>query len=146
MRRSWRFQPWGIVPGTRSGAGRARGRGGASEAAVLGPGLAARLGQDREALREADAGVQRAACSGVSGPGQPHRVLALDAEARMEHALGPVAVVGEQEQPLGVLVQAPDRVQPRTPGEPVGMSSRTVVAACRSRVVEVTPAGLWSAT
>ena len=43
----------------------------------------------------------------------PDRVFALDAVTGMEHALGPVAVVGEQEQPLGFPIQPAHRIQPR---------------------------------
>ena len=64
----------------------------------------------------------------------------------MEDALGPAAVVGQDEQALGVLVEAPDRVQPRTLGDErrrdeVEHGPRRRAGRC---VVEVTPAGLWS--
>ena len=57
------------------------------------------------------------ACSRVSGRARRDRVLALDAVARMEDVLGPVAVVGEEDQALGVLVEAADRVEARAAGE-----------------------------
>ncbi len=44
---------------------------------------------------------------------EPHGVLALDAVARMEHALGPVAVVGEQQQALGIAIESAHRIEPR---------------------------------
>ena len=53
-------------------------------------------------------------CSRVESRPQRERVLALDAIARVEESFGPRAVVGQDEQSLGVLVEAPDRVQPRT--------------------------------
>ena len=55
-----------------------------------------------------------------SGAASADRVLALDAVARMEHAVGPVAVVGQQQQPLRVLVEPADRVEPRAVGHERG--------------------------
>ena len=49
----------------------------------------------------------------VERPRQADRVLALDAVARMEDALGPVAVVGQEQEALGVLVEPADRVEAR---------------------------------
>ena len=51
---------------------------------------------------------------------QADRVLALDAVARMEHPVGPRAVVGQDEQALGVLVEPADRVEPAALGEQRG--------------------------
>ena len=56
----------------------------------------------------------------ASGAVQRDRVLALDAESRMEDALRPVAVVREQEQALRVQVEAADRVEPRPVGREGG--------------------------
>ena len=84
-----------------------------------------------------------ASWSRVERRGDPDRVLALDAVARMEHPLRPRPVVGKHQQPLGVLVQPPDRVEARAlrderRRDEVDDGRR----ACRSRVVDVTPAGL----
>ena len=56
------------------------------------------------------------------------------------------AVVGEQEHALGVLVEAADRVEPRAVGHERGRARGRAPSwsAWRSRVVEVTPAGLCS--
>jgi hypothetical protein len=54
---------------------------------------------------------------GVQGPlvdrrvGHPHPVGLVDLEARVGQAVGERAVVGEQDEPAGVDVQAPDGVQ-----------------------------------
>ena len=44
------------------------------------------------------------------------RVLALDAEPRVEHPLGPAAVVRQDQQALAVLVEPADRVEARAVG------------------------------
>ena len=77
---------------------------------------------------------------------QPDRVLALDAVARMEDAIGPRAVVGEDEEALGILVEPADRVEPGALGDAArsGSGRGRSSTAWRSRTVDVTPAGLWS--
>ena len=74
----------------------------------------AQAGQLGEALVERDPRAQGLDLAGVEPLPQPERVLTLDAEARMEDPLGPVAVVGQQEHPLGVLVEPADRIEPGT--------------------------------
>ena len=77
-------------------------------------------------------------CSEVSGAAESDRVLALDAVARMEDPVGPAAVVGQDEQALGVLVEAADRVEPRAFGDERGREQlehgpRGVTVADRGR-------------
>ena len=55
-----------------------------------------------------------------SGARSAERVLALDAVARVEDAVGPAAVVGQHEQALGVLVEPADRIQPGAVGDERG--------------------------
>ena len=116
------------------------------EAAVLGR-ASGRAGRARVAMPSASSTprLERLAPGRGSAAREPDGVLALDAVARMEHVLGPVAVVGEQDQALGVLVEPADRVQPRAAGRAPAGRGRRRSRACRSRAVDVTPAGLWSA-
>ncbi len=65
----------------------------------------------RDPLVELDPGAKPIHLLAVEGHRQGEGVLALHAVARMQHPLGPVAIVGEQEHALGVLVQASDRVE-----------------------------------
>ena len=58
-------------------------------------------------------------------------VLLLDAEARMGQPVREIAVVGEQQQSLGVLVEAPDREDPRLEGHEVRDAATTVRIAGR---------------
>ena len=64
-------------------------------------------------------------------------------EARVRQPVGELAVVGEQDQPAAVGVQAPDRVQAQ-PAR-AGTSSTTVGRPWVSCAVETTPTGLFSA-
>ena len=143
MRRSWRRQPWASVTryqvrpsGPRSVAPRSL--------AVSGARGVAQADQASETLVEL--GCQRAGLDLRCGQGtrQADRVLALDAEARMAQALAPVAVVGEQDEALGVAVEAADREE--AAGSPAQVrrarAGRPSRSACRSLTVEVTPIGL----
>ena len=106
-----------------------------------------RRAERRQALVERDPGAAAPRpARRSSGVAEPERVLALDAVARMQDPLGPAAVVGQQEQALGVLVEAPDRVEPGAVGHERGRARgrgrscrRGGRASSRSR-----PAGLWS--
>ena len=81
----------------------------------------------REPLVEPDPGPERRRWAALERLGEADGVLALDPEARMEDPLGPVAVVGEQDQPLGVAVEPADRVEPAGAApERGGTRSRTV--------------------
>ena len=56
-------------------------------------------------------------------------ILLLDAEARMGEAVGELAVVGEQQQPLGVGVEPADREHPRLGGHE--LDHRRPAVRCR---------------
>ena len=77
----------------------------------------AQAGELGEPLVELDPGAERVDLWRVERGARRDRVLALDAEARVEHALRPRAVVREQEHPLGVLVEPAHRVEPRALGD-----------------------------
>ena len=101
IRRTWRLRPSWIVmrstPGTGLGdAGRGR-RSVVQLDALAQP--ADRSGTDRTAVRR-DGG----------------EVLLLDTVARVGEPVGQLAVVGQQQQPFGVDVEAPDREDPRLGG------------------------------
>ena len=117
IRRSWRFQPWWIVTRTHVV------RGSTAGSSISASSRSSVWVWPRRPVTVATPSVSStpassaSACSRVSGRARADRVLALDLVARVEHVLGPVAVVGEQDQALGVLVQAPDRVQARAADE-----------------------------
>ena len=141
IRRSWRFQPW--VRTARYQASRRGAVGGARRAAAPRPRSSGAARELRLPSSSSIPGAGRRPARARAAP-QPERVFALDAVARMEDALGPAAVVGQDQQALGVLVEPPDRVQPRAVGDERGRDEvEDGRSACRSRVVEVTPAGLW---
>ena len=48
-------------------------------------------------------------CSGGEQPHHAHRVFALDLVARMHHLVGELAGIREEQQPLGVEIEATDR-------------------------------------
>ena len=111
MRRSCRFQPWRRVPryhvnGPGAGwisassrrvsvmvAGRRWPTLAIPSSSVMPPSIAWRW-------------------SGLSGPPETDRVLALDAVARMQDAVGPRPVVRQQQQAFRIEVEAADRVEP----------------------------------
>ena len=113
IRRIWRFQPWVSTARYQTSGARSPvadpGRRGS------GPRRGAQRRPASRALLERDAVLERAALPGIERPGQADRVLALDAVARMEQPLRPVAVVGQQEQTLGVPVEPADRVEAPAP-------------------------------
>ena len=113
MRRIWRFQPWAST--TRYQV-RPRPGGGstwAGEERRLGAGGGPQRDQAGDPLLQRDPGRERRPLAAVERAGDGHGVLALHAVARMEHPLGPRPVVGEQEQPLRVLVEPADGIEPR---------------------------------
>ena len=74
----------------------------------------------RQALVERDPGSQSVGLVVVERRAEPERVLALDAVARVQHPVRPVAVVREQQEALRILVEAADRVEPRAVGHERG--------------------------
>ena len=110
IRRSWRFQPWARVARYQASGG---GSGCMSVGELVGLACVVARKPDSSARPSSSRipAFRAATWSGVERLPQRERVLALDAEPRVEHALGPVAVVGEQEQALRVLVEAADRVE-----------------------------------
>ena len=93
------------------------------------------------AVVELDAVAQAAQPAGRHRPAVDlDEVLLLDAVARVGDAVGQLAVVGEQQQSLGVGVEPPDGEHPRL----AGTSSTTVGRPCVSLAVVTTPAGLLS--
>jgi hypothetical protein len=68
------------------------------------------------------------------------QVLLVHAERRVGEAVGQVAVVGEQQQALGVGVEATDREDPRLVGHHLEHGG----TALGSSAVVTTPAGLFS--
>ena len=109
-------------------------------------GRRAQAGQRRQALVERDPGLERGDLLGRQRRAQADRVLALDAVARMEDPIGP----RRRRWSGPAAPRSPGRAaRPGRAGAPsgtsaVGIMSSTVFEACRSRTVEVTPAGLWS--
>ena len=145
IRRSWRFQPWARIARyqTRSPGG------GAMSSTRRRVSISVVGRRPVSVARPSSSGMpalSAATCSRRQRRAQADRVLALDAVARMEDAIGPRAVVGQDEQALRVLVEPADRVEPRRPraAAPSGSCRGRSSTACRSRTVEVTPAGLWS--
>ena len=102
MRRTWRLRPSWIVMRSRFG-GRQRDLGRRGHAVVELDALA-QLAHRRRRRTALDLG----------------QVLLLDAVGRMGEAVGEVAVVGEQQQPLGVRVETADREHPRLGRHEVG--------------------------
>jgi hypothetical protein len=72
------------------------------------------LGEPGQTLIELDAPPQRRDLSLVERSREADRVFALDAVTRVQDPLRPLAVVGEQQQPLRVLVEAAHRIEPST--------------------------------
>ena len=107
-------------PDTRR-VGRAAGRGAATSREVSSVGRRSEAGERGRDLR-------RARCPPLSpldllggqGAAEADRVLAFDAVARMQDALGPATVVGQDEEALGVLVEPADRVEPGALGNERG--------------------------
>ena len=92
-----------------------------------------------------DPGLQRRHLVVAERPFQADRVLAFHAVARVQHPIGPRPVVGQEQHPFAVLVQAADRVEQRhvrhEGGRDEVQHGRLGMAIA---VVEVTPAGLCS--
>ena len=65
------------------------------------------------ALLEPDPGPQRRRLGMVERDRQADRVLPLDTEAWVQDAFGPVPVIGQEEQPFGIEIEATDRVEAR---------------------------------
>ena len=84
-----------------------------------------------EPLVETDARAQRLDLGPCQGSCQADRVLTLDAVARVAQALAPVAVVGQQDQPLGVAVEAADREE--APGAPAHVEQGPAGRRCAPR-------------
>ena len=144
IRRSWRFQPCARIARYQT-----RAPGGGAMSSMSRRVSISVVGRSPVSVASPSSSWMPALSAGDLLRGQrraqPDRVFALDAVARMEDAVGPGAVVGQDEQALRVLVEAPDRVEPAPSGRSaVGIMSSTVFEAWRSRTVEVTPAGLWS--
>ena len=77
------------------------------------------LGRRGEAVVELDALAQAAERAAVRLALDLDEVLLVDAEARVREAVGEVAVVGEQQQALGVGVEPADREHPGLGGHQV---------------------------
>src|SRR5205807_5527573 len=69
------------------------------------------LGRARDALVEPDPAAQRRERARRRLARELDFVLALVSIARMKHAVGPVAVVREEQEPLRVRVQTTDRIE-----------------------------------
>ena len=126
MRRTWRLRPSWIVSSisVRAEPAHARGRGGA--------------------VLQLDAAAQRPQRAIADGTAAERRAVGLrHFKARVRQPVGELAVVGEQDQPTRVGVQAPDRVQAQA-ARPDTRSS-TVRRPWGSRAVETTPSGLLTA-
>ena len=111
IRRSWRFQPWARIARyqTRASGRRVEER---HQPRGLELGRRSEARERRQPFVERDAALQAVDLLGREGPAQADGVFAFDAVARMEDPLGPVAVVRQDEEALGILVEAADRVEP----------------------------------
>ena len=119
MRRSWRFQPWARVARYQvSGSG--AGRSSAAEAFDLGVGHRSQPAERGEPFLDGDARLEGLDLLAVEPAAQADGVLAFHAVSRVQDALRPLPVVGEDQQALGIEVQAADRVQPRALGHQRG--------------------------
>ena len=74
----------------------------------------------RDPLLERDPRRERLALLPAERRADGDGVLALDAVARVEDPVGPRAVVRQEQEPLGVEVEAPHRVEARPTGREVG--------------------------
>ena len=108
-------------PGSASPGTRSAGRGGGRQ--QVRPAVRPRspvIGRSRPSVARPSSSsmpaCRAATWSRVERRREAQRVLALDAVARVQDPLGPAAVVGQQEHPLGVLVEPADRVQPGAVG------------------------------
>ena len=95
----------------------------------------------RLAVVEHDALPEAAERPGPGTAADLGEILLLDAEPRVSEQLRELAVVGEKKQTFGLLVEAPDREDPRSRS---GTRSSTVGRPCGSSAVVTTPAGLFS--
>ena len=126
IRRTWRLRPSWIAMRSTPGDG------------------CDTVGRGGQAVVELDALAQAADRAGAHAAGPVDHlgeVLLVDAVARVGDAVGQLAVVGEQQQALGVGVEA------ARPGRPAGRPARastTVRRPCGSLAVVTTPAGLLS--
>ncbi len=99
------------------------------------------LGRKRAPAFERDAAAQPLEIPLVGHALDQRLVRALQLVARMRHALGELAVVGEDDQALGLEVEPPDRIEvPVDAG--LRQRSTTVVRRCGSDRVLTTPRGL----
>ncbi len=127
MRRTWRLRPSRIVSSSSS----------APSARTCGR---ARSARPRAPPPRA---ARASACSATAPPPTRHAVGLRHLVARVGEPVGELAVVGQQDQPAAVGVEAPDRVEAQAAG--AGPASTTVGRPCVSRAVETTPSGLLSA-
>ena len=123
IRRICRFHPWPMVIRYQWSRG-GRGVDELDQASRLDVGLRPELQDARDAFLELDAGAKGRGDVAAQLVADAHRVLALDAVAGMEHRLRPGAVVGQQEQALGVAVEPADRVDARRFAGPAGAGRR----------------------
>ena len=119
IRRSWRFQPCASVARYQFSSGGV-GRRSATSRSTSRVGHRAEAGQLGEAFVQLDARAKAGHLVGQQRGPQAERVLALDTEARVQDPLRPRSVVGEQEQPLRILVEAANRIEPSAFGDEGG--------------------------
>ncbi len=113
MRLIWRFQPWARTTRYQ----RSSGSGGASRAIKLRTWAGVVSSRTSIRARPSSSSIpprSAAFCILRDRAIQPDHVLALHAVARMQEQLRPGAVVGEEQQPLRLLVQPADGIQPRS--------------------------------
>ena len=70
-------------------------------------------------------------------------VGALQLVSRMRDTLGKLAVVGENDESFGVVVEAADRIEVAAVTPAAATRSTTVRRRCGSERVDTTPAGLY---
>ena len=119
IRRNCRFQPWVSVARYQTswpGGGRSRAPSRSTSISVIDRSAPTVASPSSSATPPRSAST----CSASSGVASADRVLTLDAVARVEDPVGPRPVVGQQEHPLGILVETADRVEPG----PVGHQRR----------------------